>query len=726
MECYQKSKVLPSYFLVFSTLLLATISYIFYWPSLNYGFKFDDAPNILKFYGIRNKSFQELFFSSTRWISSWLNTLYYAFNKFDPFIYRLANVSFHTLSGLLVFYIIYQCTSRYSHKSFNRCSEKNFIKNYSFLIAFTTAILFLLHPVQTQTVSYVIQGQLEGLATFFTLSIIATFIAAATTSSKVIKYSLYTASLILAFFSTGTKEIAIVAPLLTILVDWFFIAQGTIKEIRKRTVYYLFLFGIAGICYIYLLKPHFIKHLLTLNRHVENKMGNVLTAAPQDKITVFSYFISQFKVILHYIGIFIWPFNISADYDWKICSGILAYDCFIPLLILASLAFFILYRLYNNKTDILSFCFMWFIIVVTPRSSIVPDTELLADYKTYLASPSILFLISLGLIKALTILMNLTSSQATLSTKRNPEQSYTQYSLLYCSIVLLIMLPMGYLTYSRNHVWKDEQSFWGNVLERAPKKARAYNNYGIVLYEQKRYKKALDYFDKAIELDSSYPDPWINKSCAYNQLHDLDNALQAALKSVEVNPILETYHNLGYVYMCREEYTKAKKYLKHVVKNQPTHGKALFNLGCVYNELGNKQKTWQCFKKCCTQADFDTNAASFNMYGLTSMLLEKYDDAIFAYKKSLELDPTSIKTKFNLAEVYSLINEHNKASLLYKELINKKPNDALLLYKYAQQLYKLNKIKEALLVYQQLKEDDPTNFFVDAHIKTCQELLNKS
>lgn len=141
--------------------LLAFITSLVYYPSLNYEFQFDDIANITKHYEIRHDHLEKLFFSGTRWISYWINSLYYKFIKFEPFYYRVGNLLIHIANGLLVFFIL--------QLVLNNLPKKSFFTRNAFGISFLTSLLYSLHPVQTQTISYVIQGQLEGLAAFLAL-----------------------------------------------------------------------------------------------------------------------------------------------------------------------------------------------------------------------------------------------------------------------------------------------------------------------------------------------------------------------------------------------------------------------------------------------------------------------------------------------------------------------------------------------------------------------------
>ena len=135
---------------------------------------------------------------------------------------------------------------------------------------------------------------------------------------------------VIAAFSCCTKEITIIAPLLLMLVDWFFIAHGSWDSFKSRLLLHIALFSLVIGLYIKFLKPAFFTDILGLKMTVKNNIGNVITHNPQEMIRPWPFFISQFKVILHYVWIFLWPLGISVEYDWTLCRSIFALDCFFP------------------------------------------------------------------------------------------------------------------------------------------------------------------------------------------------------------------------------------------------------------------------------------------------------------------------------------------------------------------------------------------------------------
>ena len=228
MSSTSKKKENSLWYMLLPAAALPAITALVYWPSLHYAFQFDDIANIQKHFNIRHYNFSGLFFTGSRWISYWLNSIHYKIGKFDPFSYRVGNVLIHSLNGMLIFFVTFTALSH--------LKKSSFFKENAFGISLITGLLFLLHPVQTQTVSYVIQGQLEGLSTFFIMSMILVYLHRTYTSSTTLKWSLTGLFFALAALSCGTKEIAIISPILVMLFDWFFVAQGNVRSFISRFV----------------------------------------------------------------------------------------------------------------------------------------------------------------------------------------------------------------------------------------------------------------------------------------------------------------------------------------------------------------------------------------------------------------------------------------------------------------------------------------------------------
>src|SRR5579863_110975 len=681
---------------------LVLVTVLCYLPSMHYAFQFDDIANITKHFNIRHYTLRDLFFNGSRWISYWLNAMHYSIGKFDPFCYRVGNLIIHNINGLLVFYLFFTCLSRLKRPSF--------FKENALFIALATSTLFLLHPVQTQTVSYVIQGELEGLAALLSLSTIACFLnlCAARSFGTNVLYTLLVFSL--AAFACGTKEITIVLPFLLLYIDWFFVAQASTQEIAKRWWLHMAVVCIMGSLYLYLLKPHFFYDLFGLRMMVKNNIGNIITQNPHAPITPLIFFLSQFKVILHYIVIFLWPFNISVEYDWMLTKGFFAPDCLVPFTLLLAIAFGTLWLLRRTRTNPLCFGILWFFTGIIPRSSIIPSPELIADYKTYLASIGWLFIIASALVYVCTRI-------ATRIPVLQKNAAYLQFPLLFICAAIL-----GYQAHERNKVWSSGLAFWGNVIENAPNKARAYNNYGVELSQGlARYTDSIPYFQKAISMDAQYPDPCNNLAVAYARTNNLDGAIAAMIQGLKINAHYpEGHNNLASFFLQKGDADNAQHHLQQALLLRPHYGKAYFNLGRAYGLRGDLSKAWECYKKACLEADFDTETG-FSVYAQASLALQKYDEAIVGFKKTLELNPRNISAMFALGNALYFSKNYQEALIWYKKTIEHTPDDVRVLFNIGETYMQLKNPRQALGYFEQVPRSKMPQ--VTASLAYCHRAL---
>lgn len=687
------------FYWIFTPIFLSITTIGAYYRSFHYEFQFDDIANITKHFDIRHNSLKTLWFSGTRWLSYWLNAIHYSIGKFDPFSYRVGTVTIHTLNGVLIFFLLFSALIQ--------LKKESFFKKHAFILSLITALLFLLHPVQTQTVSYVIQGELEGLSAFFILSMSLCYLKFVLAKNHTTKIFLGFLLFSLSILSCGTKEIAIISPMLLLLVDWFFIAQGSWQSLKSRSWLIGLLAGTITTIYLYLLKPAFFAHMFELKK---NNIGNVITESPDIFITPWAFFISQFKVILHYLWMFIWPLNISVEYDWVLAKDFFAPDCIFPFLALVLIAFLLYRHLRVHTASLLGFGALWFAVCLAPRTSFIPSPELLVDYKTYLASFGWLFLIAAFLIYVVDKMCS-TIKSATLL-----KHSWTAHAAFTC----ILVVTLSTLTIKRNMVWHSGLEFWENVIVNAPGKARAYNNYAVELaLKLHKFADSVPYFKKAIAMDAKYPDPCNNLAVAYSQLGQIDDAIAALRQGLAINPYYpEGYNNLASFYLQKKDLESAEQNLRVALQMRPYYGKAYFNLGRVYLERKENEKAWECFKNCCTKADLDTDIG-FATYGKISLVLQKYDDAIIGFRKTLEISPDYPDAAFNLGNAYHLSGHKAECIATFEHLITRNPNETRAVFNLGEAYLQCNEIEKALRCFKKLEPISPQMPYVPIRMAAC-------
>jgi len=690
---------------------LSLLTTAFYYPSLRYPFQFDDLANISKKFDIRFSNPLSTWWHNRRWMGEWLNRLNFDWGRFDPFYYRLTNLVIHILAGVFIYFLILEGCSY--------LKKRTFFANHALAIATTTAALFMLHPVQTQAVSYVIQARLEGLATLFVVATLLLILKAFHAKSIVLKYSLIGLALVVGIASCGTKEIAIVSPLLAILTDWFFLAEEEWVSFKSRIWFHALFSFVIFATFVHYLSPRFIGEIASLKMVTGNNRGNVLTEHAHDLIKPFSFLISQFKVILHYLAIFIWPFGLSVEYDWKLSESFFAPDSFFPFLALAIMFSLAIYSLIKDKLSFFGFGLLWFLIAIAPRSSIIPSPELICDYKTYLPAVGWLFVIATSFVATVSFLFE----------KFKASDLWTHKPLLQFALIMIVAMPVGYGAMNRNMVWSSSVEFWKDIVEKAPTKARGHNNFGVALSEANKFDEAIPHYIQAIKLDRFYSDPWSNLAVAYSVKNEIDKAIGSLKEAIRIFPNYpEAYNNLGTLMLKKKEYDAAEKILQTAIRLRPYYGKAFYNLGRLYTERGDEEKSWEHFKKA-TEGDLDT-AEGFFTFGSVSLKLKKYDAAVVAFETALSRAdnmPTQQRDQimFNLANACFMTKRFDKAESLFAFLSKTYPNDHRYLYNQGEALFNKKDFTQACGVFKRLL--DPPFRIAQATFRyaNCLEQMKK-
>ncbi len=687
-----------------AVMVLAVATAVSYYPSLSYNFQFDDIFNIQKFFHLRINDLKAWAFGGGRWISYVLNAIHYKIGKHNPFVYRRSNMIFHITTGLLMFFVTYY--SLLGLKKYTSIAKK------ALPIAFFTSLLFLLHPVQTQTVSYVIQGQLEGLASLFMMALILVYLFYQQASSWKVKAPLLLVLAVLGILSCGTKEIAILSPLMLLLFDWFFVSQGNFTELKKKGLFFIGYTALITFQYLRYLNFHFLKNSFLGTAVLPNNVGNVITASAAQTINPLTYCMSQFKVVVHYIFMFLYPFNISVDYDWKMPATFWSAEVLLPLLFLLCLFVGTLFLLRKDKTHLVAFCSLWFFIGLAPRSTIIPSTELVADYKTYFSSFGIFLLLALALVFGFEWLTK------KLSLKNNQLPAY--------GITTLYIILLGLGTYERNRIWRSGEAFWMSNIQNSPKKARAYNNYAVAIAEQERYAEAIPYLRKAIKLDPHYPDAWSNISVCYCRIGKLDIAIESLRRALTINPHYpEFYNNLSSYLLTKKEYAEVKRLTQHAIKLRPYYGKAHFNWGQALYEEGDKLGAFERIKFACINADYQA-VESFKSYAELSVELQKYEDALVGFTHLAELTPHDADVIFNIGNAHYCLNHLDEAQQIYESLLAKNPQEYRSWLNLAEVYVKKNNLTQALACYEKAQPMASYHPVVVTRLAECKQHIART
>ncbi|MDH4161421.1 MAG: tetratricopeptide repeat protein [Nitrospirota bacterium] len=548
----------------------------------------------------------------------------------DPVGFHLFNVLVHIANSLLVFAVAGQL--------FNILSGFAVPTRMTRQAAFLAALLFLVHPVQTQAVSYITQ-RFTSLATFFYLLTTWLYLSARIRLERYEgsgrAHAFYALSVLSAVLAMKTKEIAFTIPFMLLLFEALVLNPSKLHH-RKR---FLYLAPFAAACLIIplsLLGPD-----LGISRP-DDGIAEVTRAAKLHDLTsypVLPYFFTQIRVVVVYIRTLLLPVGLRAVYDLPISytfwdARVIA-SCML-LLTLAGGAFF-LWRKGSAAgkggesslaARMIALGIFWFFIALSVESSVIPIKDIIFEHRIYL--PSVGFLMA-GATLLSHMSERLLRSRGRLLTVGAP--------------VVLLAVPLATGTYVRNEVWTDELKLWQDVVQKSPAKAIGYNNRGVSYAKRGAFESALEDLTKAI---SFYPKNINERAKWENADLNAENLARVLSSRGDVNIALGNYEQ------AREDFRKAKQ-----LASMPVDVDSLLRLADGYAKRGAYKHAIEEYNKILQWNP--EHIESLNDRANAYSYLGRYDEAVNDFTRIIALDPDFILAYHNRGIALSWTGKSERA-----------------------------------------------------------------
>lgn len=548
-------------------LLLSFLSFTVYGNHLENSFHFDGIEFIIQNPKIKDinhishvltKVFTQRSLTQTSFV------LNYYFGQHHPFGYHLFNLLLHTLNGILIYVLISGV-----HKAFSKnTSWTN--TNYENFIPLCTAGLFVIHPIQTESVVYIISRS-ELLSAFFYLLAFVLFQYCISREKKVALRTLlmYSGVLLLFCMAIGSKRSAITFPFIAFLYYLFQTSQEApiIRFLKKWRYAFTAIILVA----LFML----FRKLLTDEPFLigPSNAGEVIGRK--------NYMLTEmFVVVFYYIKLLLFPINLNPDPDITMLTSIFDPYFFLPAIVLFSLSIWIFRQ---NRSKWLVFGFTWYIITVSPSSSIITLLDFAAEHRLYLPSAGIFAVFSYIL------------SQIIPCKYFNAFKARISLFLIFGALITLFSI----MTISRNNDWRSSLTLWKDTVEKSPKKGRPYMNLGYAYDEVgeideaiKSYKKATRFSYYSFKIYYNLGNNYLKKGRTDDALNEFHKALQSD------SSIPETYSKLGEIYLEKHDFTKADFYLKKASEINPAMDVVFRNLGILhYYHLKNYKEAYLYFSR---------------------------------------------------------------------------------------------------------------------------------
>ena len=419
--------------------------------------------------------------------------------------YHVVNLIFHLAAGLTLFGLV--------RRTLMLESMRDRFGDAATWVAGAVALIWTVHPLQTESVSYIVQ-RAESLGGLFYLLVLYCFVRGATAASG---RSLWMCgALIASLVGIGTKETLVSAPVIVLLYDRAFVAGSFTGAMRERwkvhTALAVITWGALG-C------------LMWSNAQRGGTAGLGLAIGSVD------YARTQVAAIAMYLKLSVWPTPLVLDYGVPVVRSwgeIVPQTMLVAVLVLATL-----WTLLTSPK--VGFVMAAFFACLAPTSSFVPvTTQTMAEHRMYLALAA-----EVALLLCIPWLIWKKPGEAVDPALR------VAMAGAGCIVAVVMAVVLAMVTQDRNRDYRTALSIWSDTIAKRPGNARAYNGVGQALKDQRRFDEALAYYTRAIELEPAVAKWRNNRGNAHYEMQEYKKAI------ADYNGALKLDENLKGAYVNR-------------------------------------------------------------------------------------------------------------------------------------------------------------------------------
>jgi hypothetical protein len=472
--------------------LAVAVAFLVYAPALRGPFVFDDRALRYAKPALVDQSLYYWIYSlrPMLFLNFWLNHMILGD---EPLGYHIGNVLIHLLNGTLAFLIVYKLLGLY------RPAAEPLRRQ---LLAGFAAAVFLLHPLQTESVAY-IASRSETLCAFFMLGALTLFVYRLPGS---VTWPVSLGILLLFLAACATKEQAPTLIPALLLVDFCWNPGLSLAGIRKNWRVYVLLGG-TGIIAVG-------AALRILARSVSAGFG-------LRDLTWWQYFLTECRVWFAYLRLLLWPTGLSVDHDVPISQGLLDRGSLFGLIAILAIAGLAIYFL--RRYRLACFGVLLFLILLAPTSSFAPLRDPFVEHRLYLP------------ILALTLI---------------PLEAMVRLRGRYQQVVaacLALLAAYGVASYRRNRLWGNSIELWRDAVRKAPGKARPYAQLAIEYVAEHRCGDAAGLLKDApqrVHSDANLLTIWGKADECLDRFQEAESLLS---KAAQLKPTALVYVELGLV-----------------------------------------------------------------------------------------------------------------------------------------------------------------------------------
>jgi protein O-mannosyl-transferase len=545
----------------------------------------------------------------------------YAISGTAVWSYHALNLAIHVVAGLTLFGIVRRTLARLKDPA-------------AVFVAFSAALLWILHPLQTESVTYIVQ-RAESLVGMFYLITLYCFIRG-TEADPYSQRRWFTATVATCLLGMATKEVMVSAPLTVLLYDRTFVAGSFRAAWQRHRVLYL------GLTFTWVLLA-----AIMVGSHNRNETaGFGLGVSPWD------YGATQCRAIVLYLKLSVWPHPLVVDYGTALVPT--AREVWPQALLLILLAAGTLLSLWRRSA--LGFAGAWFLGILAPSSSVVPVvTQTIAEHRMYLPLAAVTTLAALGI-------------HATVG-----RRSWGVFAVL--------ALGLGMLTARRNEDYSTGLAIWSDTVAKRPSNERAHYNLGRILSEVPgRLDDAIAQYEEALRLNPGYAEAHYNLGLLWAQTPArLNDAITQFAEAVRLKPdFAEARYNLGVACLQMPgRLNDAIIQLEEAIRLKPGFAETHYNLGVAWLQMPGRLNDAVAQFQEALRLNPNYAETHYNLGVAWLQMPGRLNDAVAQLQEALRLNPNYAEAHNNLGvALLQTPGRLNDAIAQYDEALRLNPDYA--------------------------------------------------
>jgi tetratricopeptide (TPR) repeat protein len=536
-------------------------------------------------------------------------------------VHHLVNIAIHGANACLLFALLLRTLQL---PSLSKTAQRS-----PHLVALATALLWSLHPLQTESVTYLIQ-RAESLVAFFYLLTLYLFVRAKT-ASPARSTILFAATVAACAFGMASKEVMASAPLLVLLYDRAFLSRDLSTAWKTHCHFYTALFTTWIILILCIAQSGF--------------RGN--TTGFNAGTPWFDYLATQAWALTHYLRLVLWPSPLVFDYGRELVTsfGQIAWRATLLLLVIV----WVFKSWWQNRPS--AFLGVLALAVLAPTTLVPVATQTIAEHRTYLALAPLFAGVAVLLFRFL-----------------SPKTALTLTGML--------SLALAFATIDRNRDYRSIESLWADTLAKRPQNDRAWYSLGYIHLDKNLPVQAREYFREAMRLRSD-PINIMGYAHALTQAGETEEALSLYRQSIALVPrthgeIYESMANVGLLLGKKGLHDEAVRWLIDAIAINPRKAGAYYNLGAIYVTLGRYSEAVPNLRQAVSDQKQGDEATSLLVRSLLSLGQKK--EALALAEKQKSARPTSLTVRLAYAQSLAATGKTDAALSEYQAVLAQNPS----------------------------------------------------